>query len=310
MSPNKKAYYQGGGGVNEPTPGKKKYKSDPAIVVQPRFEEPFYHNYDLYDVPGKHGPGAGWHAMQNYKSVKEFLDARRKKLKDKYVADDSWIQDDGSKTKSPNKIKARANLLSKMIKTAQRHAHLECSNCGNRIRSCKCMTKEVDYVPSCEKCKGNKVSQRNFDLGKGLYENMDKYESISQFRHKQDSNDVDFPGDQYMDPAVEVGLGEHADGNNNLLGGWLDKYLPEDDFEGKPDSALNFGRNYENDEKSGVDLDELVKKYLGPDTSHGLYGLPDGVDLPDGDLGDPTNINPDYGTTDSGNTMYEDKWNI
>lgn len=112
---SKKAYFQGGGGVNEPTPKKKKYKSDTAIVVQPRFEEPLYRNYDLYDTPGKHSPGAGWHSMQKYKSVEEFLKAKRKELKDKYKADDSWIEDSGKITKN-NPMKARAELLSKIIK--------------------------------------------------------------------------------------------------------------------------------------------------------------------------------------------------
>lgn len=111
----KKAYFQGGGGVNEPTPKKKKYKSDPAIVVQPRFEEPFYRNYDLYDTPGKHSPGAGWHSMEKYKSISEFLKAKRKKMKDKYKADDAWIEDSGKITKN-NPMKARAALLSKIIK--------------------------------------------------------------------------------------------------------------------------------------------------------------------------------------------------
>lgn len=114
---SKKAYFQGGGGVNEPAPKKKKYKSDPAIVNQPRFEEPLYRNYDLYDTPGKHSPGAGWHSMQKYKSVAEFLAAKRKKLKDKYKADDSWIQDNGEITKK-NPMKARARLLSQLVKTA------------------------------------------------------------------------------------------------------------------------------------------------------------------------------------------------
>ncbi len=112
----KKAYFQGGGGVNQPTPKKKKYKSDPAIVVQPRFEEPFYRNYDLYDTPGKHSPGAGWHSMQKYKSISEFLEAKRKKMKDKYKADDSWIQDSGEITKKNPGKKARAKLLQQIIK--------------------------------------------------------------------------------------------------------------------------------------------------------------------------------------------------
>ena len=81
---NKKSYYQG---TEEPPPGKKKYKSDPAIVIQPRFENFFPHNYDLYETEGvdgkaKHGPGAGWNSiLNNYKSVKEFLDSKRKRNK-------------------------------------------------------------------------------------------------------------------------------------------------------------------------------------------------------------------------------------
>lgn len=114
----KLAYFQGGGGVNEPTPGQKKYKSDPAIVVQPRFKEPFYRNYDLYTIPGMEdiGPGTGYHGLQDYKSVGEFLKARRERLQPRYKADDSWIQDDGERTKSPN-IKARSELMSRIIKT-------------------------------------------------------------------------------------------------------------------------------------------------------------------------------------------------
>jgi len=98
----KKSYFQGS--VNEPAP---KNKSDTAIVVQPRFEEPFYSNYDLYDIPGKYSPGAGWHSMQKYKSVEEFLEA---KIKSKYKAEDS------GKIFKKNPMKIRAELLSKIIK--------------------------------------------------------------------------------------------------------------------------------------------------------------------------------------------------
>jgi hypothetical protein len=119
---SKKAYFQGGGGVNEPTPKKKKYKSEPAILVQPRFKEPFYRNYDLYETegvngPAKHGPGAGWHDMKKYKSLSDFIKDKRKKLKDKYKADDSWIQDDGSISKKEKRAFRRMALLS-LIKNA------------------------------------------------------------------------------------------------------------------------------------------------------------------------------------------------
>lgn len=233
------AYFQGGGGVNEPTPKKKKYKSDKAIVVQPRFKEPFYNNYDAYETPGEHSPGSGWHSMENYKSISEFLKAKRKKMKDKYKADDSWIEDNGKITKNPD-IKARAAMLSKLTKIA-----------------------------------------------------------------------IDFPNDEYIDPGLATGNQENT-GYSNPMGGYLDKYPPQDDFEGKPPTALNFGRDYvENEEPTKLpidikDIEPLLDKYL----SHGLFGLPDGVDLPEEDSGDSSNLNPEYGTIGPESLMYEDKWNI
>lgn len=233
---SKKAYFQGGGGVNEPTPKKKKYTSDKAIVVQPRFEEPFYRNYDLYDVPGKHGPGSGYHSLQKHKSVSEFLKDKRKKMKDKYKADDSWIED-GIITKNLN-IKARTQLLSKIIKMA-----------------------------------------------------------------------IDFPNDEYVDPGLATGNAEHLMDIINSGNGYLDQYLPHDDFEGKPPTALNFGRDYVDNEKSSNNIDE-IEKLLNQYLSHGLYGLPDGVDLPEEELDDSNNQNPFNGTLGPNSLIYEDKWNI
>jgi hypothetical protein len=110
----KNAYFQG---TEKPKPKQKQYKSDKAIVMQPRFKEPLYKNYDVYetegvDGPAKHGPGAGYHHMNKYKSIKDFLKDKRKKLKDKYKADDSYIEDDGSITK--NNILSRKSLLIKL----------------------------------------------------------------------------------------------------------------------------------------------------------------------------------------------------
>ena len=119
----KVAYFQGGGGINEPTPGKVKYKAEPAIVVQPRFKEPFYRNYDLYyaeGVSGKpvHSPGVGWHAMENYNSIKEYLEETRKFLRGKYVADDSYITEDNYKERA-SMMKVRATLISEISKTGK-----------------------------------------------------------------------------------------------------------------------------------------------------------------------------------------------
>jgi hypothetical protein len=214
------------------------------LTVQPRFKEPLYRNYDLYDVPGEHGPGPGWHSMQNFKSVQDFLKARRKKLKDKYKADDSWRLDSGEITKkNPNK-EARLSLLSKLTKTA------------------------IDFT-------------------------MDEYITP----------DIAAPNTSTEDNGSPLGSSHHS--------GYLDKYLPEDDFEGKPPTALNFGRDYVDPGVFDEDtLEELTEKYLNPSPTPGLFGLPDGVDLPDEDLEQPSDINPDYGTLGPESLIYEDKWNI
>jgi len=196
MLRNKNAYFQGGGGVNEPTPGEKKYKSDPAIVVQPRFEEPFYRNYDIYDVPGKYGPGAGWHEVMNHPSIKEFLDFRRKRLQGKYVADDSWQVDSGKRVKTKPDIQARAALLFQFIKTAS-----DCEFCGKP---------KMDVTFPCEHCGnggatilGDENDGPNFDYGDGAYTAMSegkKMKTITDAPHKSpgalmaDDNDDNMMG--------------------------------------------------------------------------------------------------------------------
>lgn len=271
MSQSKQAYFQGGGGVNEPAPKEKKYKSEKAIVVQPRFKEPLYRNYDLYNVPGKHGPGAGWHDMQKYKSVSDFLKDKRKKLKDKYKADDSWIEEElPTKKERKDKIKTRAALLSKITKVA------------------------IDY-PIDDQINSGPI------LG-----DSESYNSPIQLGPTGDPDTSIYP--------VETNLGNSESYPNSVqIGGLLDKYLPNNDFEGKSPDKLDFGRAYVEDAKTGLldeeSLHKIMNKYLTTGQT-GLYGLPDGVNAPDEDLGDPTNINLDYGTTDLGITMYEDKWNI
>jgi hypothetical protein len=105
MSQSKKGYFQGAGGVNEPTPKKNKYKPEKAQKVQTRFEEPFYKNYDLYD----HGPGTGVYNNKE-KSVKDFLKTK-KKLKNKY-------KEKSSRAVRLGKIKIRTDLINKIIKSA------------------------------------------------------------------------------------------------------------------------------------------------------------------------------------------------
>lgn len=277
MLPNKKAYFQGGGGENEPTPGKRKYKAEPAIVVQPHFEEPLYRNYDVYHVPGKYGPGSGWHAMQDYKSVADFLKDRRKKLKDKYKADDSWIQDDGSLTKSQKKIKARMEMLNGLVKTAGEHFNKYCKKYGNTI-TCRCPgEKKIIEVDSCYNC--------------------------------SDVNNIDFPIDDQINSSP---IAEDVSSISAAvpIGGNLDEYLPGPDAEGKLPSELNYGRDYsfENKEDMHDHLQSLLEKYLnyGEET---FYGLPDGLEGLDAreDGMDRVTDNP-YGKSDSGTTIYDNMW--
>lgn len=241
----KDAYFQGGGGVNKPTPKKKKYKSERAIVVQPRFKEPLFKNYDLYetegvDGPAKHGPGTGlYQNMDKYDSVEDFVKQKRKRNKDKYKADDSYIEDDGSITKSEkksNKIARRMMLLSVLTKTA-----------------------------------------------------------------------IDFPIDDQIGSTPI--LGDSGSYTYSIpIGGQLDEYLTMPDFEGKGPEELSHGRDYteDGDEDKKINiiqslLTELEGK-LNP-TEPSLYGLPDGIS-PKEDLDAPNDEDPDYGTTDSGNTLY------
>lgn len=277
MSLDKNGYFQGGGGVNQPEPKKKKYKSDPAIVVQPRFKEPFYRNYDLYNTPGEHSPGAGWHDMEKYKSVQEFLKAKRKKLKDKYKADDSWILDDNSKTKKNPNIEARAAIFDKIIKTAG----------------------------------------PNYDLGKGLYDNMDKYDSVEEFRKDgphgpgalMDSNDIDFP----IDDQVSIISHEEGELPGAQIGGR--HTVPKHDLADRSPDALNFGRDHDHKAKPAKHhediLQKLFNKYLSPSETD-LFGLPDGID-PNSDLDAEETMEteqPYTGTLDFGTQMYDDDWTV
>lgn len=235
----KESYFQG---TEKPAPKKKKYKSEKAIVVQPRFT--LFKNYDLYDAEGvdgpvKDSPGPGFYShIDEYKNVTDFRNKKQKANKNKYKSDDSYKEDDGSITKSQkksNKIARRMMLLSVFIKNA-----------------------------------------------------------------------IDFPIDDQIgsDPI----LGDSgAYGDSVPIGGMFDQSITTPDFEGKGPQQLNYGRDYTEDAKS--DNSDLIKflldesGMLNPKETD-LYGLPDGISPPE-DLENINNTNPGYGTTDSGNTLYD-----
>ena len=319
MSQSKKAYFQGGGGVNEPTPGKKKYKSDPALVMQPRFKEPFYRNYDLYTIPGMEevGPGTGWHGLQNYKSVQEFLQDRRERLKPRYVSDDSWQLDNGSRTKKNPNITARAALLSRLVKTAGDDNDGPNFDYGDGAYTAMSEGKKMKSITDHKsKGPGAFFADDNDDHmmppkehGTEIYDwKNSPYQGTPKKPKKHDSNDIDFPIDDQIDSPILGDSGTYSD--SVPIGGQLDEYLPLSDFEGKSPDELDFGRDYTEDEQTGdlkdIDLEALIEKYLKPAEPH-LYGLPDGISPPE-DLDAPSNENPWYGETDSGNTLYDKMW--
>lgn len=350
--PQKVAYFQGGGGVNEPEPKKKKYKSDPAIVVQPRFKEPFYRNYDIYEIPGfEHiGPGAGWHSMQNYKSVQDFLQARRERLSPRYVADDSWQVDSGKRVKKNPDIQARATLLSRIIKTAGDENDGPNFDYGDGAYTAMSEGKKLKTITDHKrKGPGSFFADDNEDHmlppkehGTSIYDWKNSPYQGKPKAPKHDSNDIDFPVDEdfkegpihfneetvqdprFLGPTDPYGDSPFVpttinDGDETAyhytaeIGG--DQTYPYPDFAGKMINELDFGRDHseelsEPDSISDEKLKELTKKYLSPAPTHGLFGLPDGVDLPDEDTGDPNDINPDYGTRGPESLIYEDKWNI
>ncbi len=376
MVKSKFAYFQGGGGVNEPTPGKKKYKSDPALVVQPRFKEPFYRNYDLYTIPGMEnvGPGTGWTGLQNYKDVKEFLKDRRERLKPRYVSDDSWQIDSGKRVKNPN-ITARAALLNRMVKVAKEHDCEETDeNDGPNFdygdgaytamsegKKMKTITDAPHKSPGAffaadhenEELDKNKSDDENDDHmmppkehGTSIYDwRNSPYQGTPGAKNKKkDSNDIDFPiddmvnrQDQMIYPEEDEYQIRRMKGDKNQFpseGSPLDPgelnislttpqiagehtYLPDNDFEGKSDDALDFGRDYVEDSEpmagrpnADINLAELEEKYLEP-TETGLFGLPDGVDPEGHDADGLEQIEQPYDTTsDIGTQIYEDKWNI
>jgi hypothetical protein len=204
-----------------------------------------------------------------------------------------------------------------------------------------------------------KRSGPNYDYGTGLYENLDKYDSVEDFREhkpesrgaffaddnedhmmppkehgtsiydwknspyqgtpkapkKHDSNNIDFPIDERVSPIEGDSGSPYVD---SIPISYQENYTAEPDQDGKSEEALDFGEDLTNDEApvgraspdSDIDLDKLEEKYLTPAETE-IYGLPDGVE-PEAKDADQTisTENPDYGITDSGRQMYEDKWNI
>lgn len=273
----KRSYFQGSGGVNEPKPKEVKYQADKAIVVQPRFVEPFFHNYDYVEADGvdgkaKHGPGSGWNSMRDFKSIKEFLAARRKKSKDKYKADDSWIEP------TPANHKKRVEEMS--IKNA-RHQDINA----------------IDFPID---------SQINHD-NQFIYPSEENYHNPCLIGPSGTDDLSIFPSD--------VGTTDQSSYINSTQIGGQHSYLPLPDQEDRSGEALNFGRDYTGDIQvpnlSDEQLRRLVDKYLTPAEGY-LFGLPDGI-RPISDLDPNENRQteqPYTGTSDIGTQMYGDKWNI
>lgn len=116
---------------------------------------------------------------------------------------------------------------------------------------------------------------------------------------------IDFPIDDQINSSPILGdSGSYSD--SVPIGGELDEYLPKNDAEGRSPDTLNFGREIIDDDRP-VDHLGPNEKCLNP-KEPSLYGLSDGIesqlDIETLDNGK----NEYYGTTDSGNTLYDQMW--
>jgi hypothetical protein len=171
---------------------------------------------------------------------------------------------------------------------------------------------------------------KNYDLydtdgktgpGTGLYQHMSEYKSVADFLKKKRKRKskkaslrikilkslmkqaIDFPIDESFKDPIQL------EENNSIqtalpMGGMSDEYLPENDQEDKMPTALNFGEDYQDDGKEEETIEDFLEK-VKPSESP-LLGLPDGMN-PEDETADKTlsNRSQDYGTTDSGNTLYD-----
>jgi hypothetical protein len=193
----------------------------------------------------------------------------------------------------------------------------------------------------------SKIAGRNFDLGSGLYENMDKYHSVREFLNKtplgfghpkKDVNFIDFPIDEeynhydqliypeessYQPPQQvgsekpdffpgDFGSEDYSSYNASTPIGLETNYTPLNDGDGKGTDSLDFGNDLHDDLStlSDQELRALIDKYLTPAESS-LFGLPDGLDPADLDSEQTVQTeDPFTGISDIGTQPYGDKWNI
>jgi hypothetical protein len=269
----KRSYFQGGGGANQPTPKEVKYKADKAIVVQPRFVEPFFRNYDYTEQPGvdgkaKHGPGSGWNSMRDFKSIKEFLAARRKKSKDKYKADDSWIEP------------THANHKKRSVKNA-RHQDINA----------------IDFPIDSQI---NRQDQM-------IYPNEQNYHNPFLTGPSGTDDLSTFPSDVGTTDQSSYINSTQIAGEHSYLP-WPDQEGRSDEA---LNFGRDYTENIQVPNLSDQQLQWLVEKYLTPAEGY-LFGLPDGIS-PISDLDPNENRQteqPYTGTSDIGTQPYGDKWNV
>lgn len=171
-----------------------------------------------------------------------------------------------------------------------------------------------------------KTAGPNYDLGKGLYSNLDKYDSVEDFREKgphgpgvlmskiKDVNNIDFPIDDQIgsDPIVGNSGSSYFD---SVPISYMEGYTDLPDQDNKPESNLDFGEDLTDETSPNRGFNEenlkyLMDKYL-TSTETGLFGLPDGIEQEGHDADRTEQIEQPYtGTSDIGTQMYSDTWNV
>lgn len=209
---DKLSYIQG---TKEPKKDKEENKSNNNINYSSRFKNPFYSNYDLYDVD-KSGPGGGFYQnMQEYKSVQDFLKKKRKRMRNKYVADISEKRSQRRLALLKLAIDFQSDQLKSLPILGNEDSYINSVQTGG----------QSDYYLSLPDFEGKLVTDLN--IGRDYSENENSI-TIDETINPQESDLIGFPSEieqEDLDADKTISNKNPYAGTTNLGNNTYDKIL-------------------------------------------------------------------------------------